>query len=382
MKYSNYRPIASVIFLALSISAMRADAEVPVSLSIIGRTLETLSGLEASDPTGDKAIKLINDARLPNNVILQHFYSTGKPLQDVTPERLAKIAEVEEALSPYIEDLINVMKRAKSSRTEPNAAATLLAFAPATQAVKRSLEDLADDESASPVMAGQAYNALFMLGLDDEALRQKVISKFTFHRQKSTKAELADYLLGGASLRWPFPEARDYFSNLLSVKLQSENYPDWGGRPALLADLGMAVRAFARYGMLAKEVIPLLEARRSELDETDESEASLRKEIVKCIERLNGEDAPELAMNWKGELLGVNKAAVALWNKRHGTTAGPGAQRIFTNASAPSIAGEIEPSPVPHADIAEAESKHAKWPWVAGIVALIIVVWIRLKHRS
>ena len=282
----------------------------------IDEALSPLSGMASDEAGGNAALRLITKGRLIGDEILPYFYGAGGALHEVNAERRRRVETVERALGSYAVILLDVMERSKKRRTLPNAAAQVLCFAPATANLKSGLLNLAADEMASPETKGEAYNVLFMLGMDDQAIRDEVIAKLALRDEPSTLAPLGAYLMEGVSTRWALAEGEAVWRSLLAIPFRPENYPARGGRQKLLANYNWGTEGLSRFGVLGAAHIPLLRARLAELNEGDEAEARVAEAIKVCINRLEGSEAPALAVSWKGGLLGVNESAMEEWKAR------------------------------------------------------------------
>ena len=375
----NWKPV----ILALTIAAspfLEAAAQLP-SVKITA-VLSALRATEANDHSGDKALRLLTEARLVNNEILPYFYGIKGALHELTPERQMRINEVEQAIAPFTLDLLNLVERTSASRARPNVATQLLSFAPASAAIKSRIESLVKSQDASPDMVAEAVDLLFMLQLDDKPFREEIIGKLSWRDELHSRAKIGDALFVGVATRWPIPEALDYLSSILTVPLKPGSYPERGGRSKLITDFGLAVEGLSRFGTLGAGCLNLLKARLQELDLQDSDEAQLSKAIEACIARLEGRSAPEIAVSWKGQLIGVNRQAMSEWRRLSQTTTiqpPPATTPLTVQPPAPKKAPSTSPTSTP----SEESTPSTPWSVVAVlIVATIGLLWLLLRNRK
>jgi hypothetical protein len=375
----NWKPAFLALLTSVS-SFLSAEAQQPfVKITAV---LSAVRATEANDPSGDKALQLLTEARLVNNEILPYFYGIKGALHELSPERQMRINEVEQAIAPFTSDLLKVVERTSASRTRPNVATQLLSFAPASAAIKSRIESLVKSQTASPDMVAEAVDLLFMLQLDDKPFREEIIGKLSWRDELHSRAKIGDALFVGVATRWPIPEALDYFSGILSVPLKPGSYPERGGRSKLITDFSLAVEGLSRFGTLGASCLNLLKARLLELDLQDSDEAQLVKAIEACIARLEGRAAPEIAVSWKGQLIGVNRQAMSEW-----TRTSKSAPTVTTpRPKPPPVVQPPAPKKAPEAkSVAANEESTTSTPWsviVVLIVAAAGLLWLLVKNRK
>jgi hypothetical protein len=374
----NWKP--SLLALAIAVSPfLRTEAQPSVKITEV---LSALRAIEANDPSGDQALRLLSQARLVNNEILPYFYGIKGALHELTPDRQMRVTEVEQAIAPFTSDILSVIERTSASRTRPNAATQLLSFAPASDAIKSRIESLIRNETTSPDMVAEAVDLLFMLQLDDKPFRKEVIGKLAWRNELHSQAKIGDALFVGVATRWPIPEALDYLSGILSVPLTPGSSPERGGRSKLITDFSLAVEGLSRFGTLGARCLNLLKARLLELDLQDSDEAQLAKAIEACIARLEGRAAPEIAVSWKGQLIGVNRQAISEWTRSSKTAP---TETTPTPKPPPMVqppAAKKAPEAKP---VVASEAPTSSTPW--SVVAVLIVaatglLWLLVEKRK
>jgi hypothetical protein len=271
----------------------------------VDRALGKMPGLLSADASAGQARTELNRQRLIIDVIQPYFYQVPGALHEVSSERQKRVEQVEDWLLPHEDTLLRMLTASAHNGQSPNAAAQLLSFSKPTSRVRETLLSVARDPSADYQKAGEAYETLFMLELDDAKVRREVMEKIAWRDERHTRAALASDLLIRGSARWAMAELRDTYTQFLSVPLKPENYPKRGGRPRLVGDYNIAITALKAFGASARDFESLLKARLAEMNPTQDADL-----INSCQETLliiRGEVNPIPVCNWKGQLLGVSR---------------------------------------------------------------------------
>lgn len=294
---------------------MRAQHQIDAYL-VKGRVEQVMGSvgrLMESDPSALQAQTELNRSRLVIDLIQPYFYGISGALHENPPGRQERIVEVESLLAPYESTLLRMLSSSARDSRSPNAAAQLLAFCKPSPSIRNGLLSVARDPLTDPQKAGEAYETLFMLELDDAQVRQEVVEKIAWRDERHTRASLASDLLMRGATRWALEELREKYKQFLSIPFNSANYPKRGGRARLRGDYGIAVRGLKAFGMSGKEFVPLLEARQAELDPNEDSD--LISSCTETLLMLQGEAPPRPVCNWKGSLLGVSKVSYPEWKR-------------------------------------------------------------------
>jgi hypothetical protein len=314
-------PLAVILILILSatsgkavVPALTADAV----RSRLERDLNELPEILARDPTGRMAQQHLNRQRVAIDVIQPYIYTIPGALHEDPPGRSALVSQIEGWLAPFEPTLVAMLSATARDNIAPNAAVQVLFFAKPSDHLKDALLTVARDPMTNPQMAGEAYEALFMLELDDQRVRNEVIEQIGKRDELHTRAELGKALLVSASTRWAMEEMLPLYRQYLSVPYRSENYPKRGGKQRLLGDYDMAIRGLKAFGELGQPLAQLLKARLSELDPSENSD--LINSFNETIMMVEGKCNPKPAVSWKGKLLGVSKKAWPRWIANHNTT--------------------------------------------------------------
>ena len=108
---------------------------------------------------------------------------------------------------------------------------------------------------------------------------------------------------------WATPEMLDYWRRSLSIPFLPENYPERGGSEKLSSNYRWAALALAHFGKVDNELAELARQRAEEIRNAGGHQRTIDK-LIFAAEVLEGTRPPEIAVNWKGQLLGVSKTVV------------------------------------------------------------------------
>lgn len=235
------------IVLALISFAQLSDSHVKDRLDTV---LKELPSKLSADPTGWSAQVFLNRERLIIDTIQPYFYSASGALHESSPAREERVKRVEAWLEPYEPSLLALANSAAITSDVPNAAVSLLAFSKPSTTLRDALLAIARDPETNNQKASEAYNAVFMLGLDDGELRQEIMEIINSRDELHTRAHLAKELLQLGSSRWAMVELENLYRQFLSIPFDPENYPKRGGRSQLRAQYDIAIRGLKAFGVL------------------------------------------------------------------------------------------------------------------------------------
>jgi hypothetical protein len=371
--------VAGFLVLAFT-SWLHGQDDGPVKQRI-DEVLGALPGLLNSDPTGVAAQKHLRENELTNRVILPYFYEADSPLAEPSQERRRRIKHVEDVIHEHESSLLSVLTASSKQNEVPDQMHRLLVFARATPEVKATLLQIATNESPVGSSGEDAYNTLFMLGLDDENVRQGVIEAISHRDELHTRATMAKELLGGAALRWGMKELLPLYQNFLSVAYKAENYPKRGGRAKLQSQYLLSVRGLAAFGKDAAGIAELIKARVAEMDPVEDADLIATSNETLLI--LEGKLRPKPLLNLKGELLGISKSAYPASSPTYGT--GKGAMPLSSGTASQPILPAAPEARTTSAATTPGEEPASSTPlsiMVVLIAAALCLLWLVLKRRS
>lgn len=369
---------ASVMSITVEATAQQSAGQVKARIDLV---LKQLPALLISDPTGRSAQELVNRDRLIIDTIQTYLYAIPGALHESSPAREERVRQIETWLAPFEPTLVGVIDASARDNEAPNAVASLLAFAKPTPTLRAALLKVARDPKADTQKAAEAYDTLFMLVLDDAAVRKEVREKVEWRDELHTRAGLAaDLLLHGAS-RWGLSEFEDLYRNFLSIPYKPENYPARGGRAKLQNQYDIAIRGLKAFGTLGASFAELLNARLAEMDPVED--ADLINSCKETILMVNGKCNPKPVMSWKGAFLGVSNKAYPAWLADHTTpaTAAPSPDALappFTTSTQGKRSKGAETS-------TQSANDTSSTPWLMRVVLIVAAVgllWLLLKRHS
>ena len=332
-------PIGALLLISVTVALLLTVKEcnlVPILSPFwvrhrIESNLNELPGMLRKDPSGREAEIYLNNKRLPINVIQPYLYTVKGPLHEDPPGRRELVTQVEDWLAPYEASLIEVMKASARDNMAPNAATAVLSFSRPSGSVKSALLAVARNPGADYQKAESAYETLFMLQMDDAAVRNEIVQSISWRDELSDRADLASLLLVSASTRWGLEEMLPVYERFLKVSLRPENFPKRGGRQRLLTDYRIATVGLKAFGETAIALAPLLKARLNEMDPSSDSrEIRSGKEALEILE---GRRMPAVRVSWKGRLLGISKKAYPDWLAKHKQNKRPDDQGIESSGA-------------------------------------------------
>ncbi len=371
--------LASTVVLSITVevAAQQPADQVKARIDLV---LKQLPLLLTSDPTGRSAQNYVNRERLIVDTIQTYFYAIPGAIHESSPARAERIRQVETWLAPFESTLIEVIDASARDNEAPNAVASLLAFAKPTPSLRAALLKIARDSKTDTQKATEAYNTLFMLALDDAAVRREVREKVEWRDELHTRAELAAGLLLHGSSRWGLPEFEDLYRDFLSVPYKAENYPARGGRSKLQNQYDIAIRGLKAFGTLGASFGDLLKARLAEMDPVED--ADLINSCKETILMVEGKCNPKPLVNWKGVFLGVSSKAYPAWQAGHKASATLSPR---PNAAAPSLESPTEGKITKDKEASSQPGDDTLTRW--GIIIVLVVascglLWLLLKRIS
>jgi hypothetical protein len=275
----------------------------------ITESIEAAQKAFATDPSGLEAQKVLNNSRLIIDTIQPYFYMVPGALHEHSPSRQIRVEQVEDWLGRYEPFFVKLIGTLSDPKTDSKAITNFVKFTKPTPQIKAALLQVARSESARPDNAAAAYDGIFYLQLDDPEIRREVVDIFDWMDERHTKADLAASLRNMTAELWATPEALDYWRQSLSVPYIPENYPDLGGAQKLSSSYRWAALALSHFGKMDDGLAELARQRAEEVRKAGGHQRTIDK-LIFAAEVLEGTRPPEIAVNWKGQLLGASKTAI------------------------------------------------------------------------
>jgi hypothetical protein len=351
-----------VVFFATSTNALSLTSEEVKGR--IEKTLETAKKALVADPSGLESQRILNDSRLIIDTIQPYFYQVPGALHEHSPLRQIRVEEVEGWLAQYEPFFVRLIGTLQDPNADSNSVVSLVKFTKPTDQIKEALLQVARSQTARPDNAAAAYNGIFYLELDDPEIRQEVVDTLAWMNEPHSKSVLAVKIRNMAADQWATTEMLRYWKRSLEVSYLPENYPEKGGRAKLEAQYLWAAIALSHFGKLDNGLAELVRRRAEEIKLVGGHQGTIDK-LIFAAEVLEGYRPPEIAVNWKGQLLGASKNAVN--------------QDVFGGAGGNAAGKASEPIRVPalqskSLDSSKANSGHAssKKFHLAGWIALIV----------
>lgn len=343
--------------------------------------LQQLPAKLSADSTGRTAQDYVNRERLIINTIQPFFYSTPGDLHQSSPARERMVTQVESWLVPFQDTLLAVAVASASSGEAPNAVMSLLAFAKPTNEVRSALLSIARDPESDPQKASEAYDAVFMLELDDATIRREVLDKIGWRDERHTRADLAANLLTAGSSRWGMVELQDLYREFLSLPFKPENYPQRGGRGKLTSQYDIAIRGLKAFGIQGESFGDLLRARLAEMDPSQDTD--LMNSCRETMLMIEGKCNPMPVVTWKGHFMGVSKQSYPAW-----AAGNKPARRISPDPGSSSHSlGSTDAARVDNQEAkpADADTRSQENWWAILLTAglsTVVATWLLLNKRK
>ncbi len=135
-------------------------------------------------------------------------------------------------------------------------------------------------------------------------------------------------LCSNAVGKWgAFPELLEVYRAFLAEPFTPVNTSKYGGKGRLYGRYSLAADGLSRFGVLAKDFIPLVKERMAQLNRKDEEESGSIGYLTESLERLEGKRRPINTVNLKSQHLGVSHEANARWEELEKAAAAAAAGR-------------------------------------------------------
>jgi len=278
-----------------SFAVTAEDAEARIT-----ETLEAAQKAYELDPSGLEAQRILNKSRLIIDTIQQYFYIVPGALHEHSAARQIRVEQVEGWLGRYEPFFVKLIGTLSDPKTDSKAI---------TSFVKAALLQVARSETARPENAAAAYDGIFYLEMDDPEIRREVVDILDWMDERHTKARLAAQVRNMSAELWATPEMIDYWRQSLSVPFSPENFPTRGGSERLDTNYLIAATALSHFGKMDDRLAELARQRAEEIRKSGGHQRTIDK-LIFASEVLEGTRPPEIAVNWKGQLLGASKTAV------------------------------------------------------------------------
>ncbi|GEM_PF-1484499 len=275
----------------------------------ITETLEAAQKAYELDPSGLEAQRILNKSRLIIDTIQQYFYIVPGALHEHSAARQIRVEQVEGWLGRYEPFFVKLIGTLSDPKTDSKAITSFVKFTKPTPQIKAALLQVARSETARPENAAAAYDGIFYLEMDDPEIRREVVDILDWMDERHTKARLAAQVRNMSAELWATPEMIDYWRQSLSVPFSPENFPTRGGSERLDTNYLIAATALSHFGKMDDRLAELARQRAEEIRKSGGHQRTIDK-LIFAAEVLEGTRPPEIAVNWKGQLLGASKTAV------------------------------------------------------------------------
>jgi len=275
----------------------------------ITETLEAAQKAYELDLSGLEAQRILNKSRLIIDTIQQYFYIVPGALHEHSAARQIRVEQVEGWLGRYEPFFVKLIGTLSDPKTDSKAITSFVKFTKPTPQIKAALLQVARSETARPENAAAAYDGIFYLEMDDPEIRREVVDILDWMDERHTKARLAAQVRNMSAELWATPEMIDYWRQSLSVPFSPENFPTRGGSERLDTNYLIAATALSHFGKMDDRLAELARQRAEEIRKSGGHQRTIDK-LIFAAEVLEGTRPPEIAVNWKGQLLGASKTAV------------------------------------------------------------------------
>lgn len=309
------------------------------------------------------------------------YEATSTDWANPSPERRAVIDRVQRAIAPYNPVLSSLgFRRDGESSTLANQSLTLLKYTRPDENLARALRE----HLAQPLnQSGPATELLFEHRLLNDSDKRTILEQFAAEQDVEKRIGRA---LGLS--RMGMPEAVPVLAELLSVPFTMEGTGSNTGvgmtENNALMGYKKAIEAIQYLGTSAKPLLPLLKQRMQEIEATLPPSEKQRylSNLQVAVDQAEGKrpaKAP-VAMNSSGPL---GAASQPQQEPSPAPTSVP-IERLPPSTpvptatpapSSPALAPAESPAPV-------IERKSPVWPWLVGILALVVIVAVALKRRT
>lgn len=301
-----------IVLFGVLLAAKAAHSFDFTAADVEARIVETFDAAERSlavDPSGLEAQRILNKSRLIIDTIQPYFYIVPGALHEHSAARQIRVEQVESWLGRYEPFFLKLIGTLSDPRTDSKVITNYVKFTKPTPEIKSALLQVARSEIARPDNAAAAYDGIFYLQLDDPEIRREVVGLLDWMDERHTKASLAAQVRNMSAALWATPEMLDYWRESLSVPFSPENFPTRGGSERLDTNYSIAVTALSHFGEIDNDLAKLARQRAEEIRKAGGNQRTIDK-LIFAAEVLEGTRPPEIAVNWKGQLLGASKTAV------------------------------------------------------------------------
>lgn len=360
---------ALMLFNVARISAM--------DLSSFQSALAQLKREHAANPGSPAVRELLQELDRTHNPSRWISEVPSRDMASPSPERLDRIRQIGDAIAPYEQVLVDLAVN-KTLGSDADRAVDFLWYAKPTPTLKRSLLNASDEH---PI----AFKVLFETGMFDGEAR----AKYATGLAPSAPPELREQRASMAS-DWGLPEALPIYAEMLRKPFDPTKVSFVGHIPAedagsSLSSYGLAAQGAMHLGASGKALLPLIKQRFAEIQAAfPDKHQALTGNLNAAIDVLEGRRPPPVhaAINGRGAInLTVGSTPVAQ------TVASPPTVTPAPSPATPVPSAAPPTAPTPVTPIAQTpaptvEHKSPMWPWLVGIVALIVIVTVALKRRA
>jgi len=365
------------LVLVLFLSATPIPSLAVTGKDVEARITETFEAAQrafATDPSGLEAQRILNKSRLIIDTIQPYFYMVPGALHEHSAARQIRVEQVENWLGRYEPFFVKLIGTLSDPKTDSKAITNYVKFTKPTPQIKAALLQAARSETARPDNAAAAYNGIFYLQLDDPEIRREVVDLLDWMDERHTKASLAAQVRNMSATLWATPEMLDYWRESLSVPFSHENFPTRGGSERLDTNYLIAATALSHFGKMDNGLAELARQRAEEIRNAGGHQRTIEK-LIFAAEVLEGTRPPEIAVNWKGQLLGASKTVV---------------RQKVSEVNAPNRADdppEVETVATPQQQSSENRKtkdghQAPNWLVLAGLIALLVIFTILLRRTG
>lgn len=361
--------VALMLFNVARISAM--------DLPSFQSALAQMKREHAANPGSPAVRELLQEVDRTHNPARWISEVPSRDMASPSPERLDRIRQIGDAIAPYEQVLVDLAFN-KTLGSDADRAVDFLWYAKPTPTLKRSLLNASEEH---PI----AFEVLFETGMFDSEVKAKYIAGLA----PSARPELREQRASMA-VTWGLLEALPVYVELLQKPFDPTKVTFVGHIPAhdagsSLSGYGLAVQASLYLGEKAAPLLPLLKVRYAEIERAFPDQAiALGGGLLNAIDVIEGRRPVSIntATNGRGAInLTVGSTPVAQ------TVASPPTVTPAPSPVTPVPSAAPPTAPTPVTPIAQTpapviERKAPMWPWVVGILALIVIVAVALKRRT
>jgi hypothetical protein len=320
--------IVALIVMSAAVNALEGDA----------------STLKEAVTSGDA--NRINSALIQlNAAVTKHELVDQSSWDKPSPERLQRRHDIMAALEPVKGELVKLTQH--ENRTVARNASVVLGHSSGGNEVYESLKDNLQRSPSAPI-ASTALYSLYQLGRADDEVRTLAAARIAGYNQRS-ESQVAFGLLNLGAV-WPLPEALP-----VCIEMLKSNEP--------VGSKMVAASAIMKLGPAAAEALPELQRFLAQLRAQSGDFRDINT-LERAVRVVSGQtDAPS----------------------PRAPQATPVAATPSPATPVPSATPTASPQPatrVAQAPVTAVEHRTPVWPWVVGILALVVIVAVALKRRA